>query len=197
MPSNFTTIVICAITAISGCRDAWPPLVLGPPTHFKLALKGSYGVGIELELRVPTGYFERADPYSWSWDRGADDPKIYVSNDPEDRWTTLENPCRGKGTRPTLMQSRVELPDGAITTCETVDGKTIIGYDVYRIMRSIETEIECHVSFGRHEYDPVRGDPSPERRSLAMAICNSLRVVGRSEYDLNIDVMQRGLGNPN
>lgn len=178
MRNSLVTALIFGVVVCAGCKQPGPDLALGPPTTFRLALfHDHFDIGIDLEIRVPAGYASfGSSPFSRSWDRrraiGID-----VTTHPE-RQATFDEPCgkpqpqHGWSNR---IAARTGSPGDMSVVCESRIGNEISGEHVVRLVTSIDTVIQCHA------YANAR-PLSADEKAAALAICGSLRVLGRSTW---------------
>lgn len=170
------TVVVCILT-FAGCKDRGPNLELGPPSRFQLAqVNDALHIGIDLELRVPEGYRPSPSVFRRYWHRN-NDPDIRVTTNPEEQGT-FELPCGdpavyGFGTP--VVFSRIHRPDDMTVMCEKQQDTMPAALRVVRLIQSIDTIIECRVTMGGDEL-------SSAHRAGGLAICGSLRVLGRSNW---------------
>jgi hypothetical protein len=181
------TVVAC-IVSVAGCKDRGPNLELGPPSKFRLALvNDALDIGIDLELRAPAGYEQSSImPFDEDWFR-RNDPVITVSTNPEEE-VTFEQPCgdpavHGFGTP--VVVSRIDRPDDLTVMCEKQQDTMPAALRVVRLIRSIDTVIECRVTMGADQL-------SSAHRAGGLAICGSLRVLGRSTWTNDDDAPRVG-----
>ncbi len=176
MRTSLAALIIGVLVA--ACGDSDPSLSLGTPTQFKLApVPDTFDIGIDLEIRLPNGYRGFATRQKWGWfGRREPSPTVRVLTDPQEQ-ATFELPC-GPLREPSgvvrTVTSRTELPDGILVGCERKSYKTVLGFWVVRLLRTIDTVVECSVGW----VDP----PSAKQAAAGLAICGSLRVLGRSSY---------------
>lgn len=167
-----------ALLVAAACKSPGPDLKLAETKAFRLTRPDDrFNIGIDLEIRVPASYELLPGPFDAIWHRN-NDPSIKVSMDPEFQ-ASFEQPC-GELTRDTsgttVVVSRIERPDDLTVVCEKHhDGNVVNVLWIVRLIRSVDDIIECRVRTGNHL--------AARFRAPALAICGSLRVLGRSPYD--------------
>ncbi|CAN5732947.1 hypothetical protein BH11MYX3_BH11MYX3_19050 [soil metagenome] len=153
------------------------PIAMTETVGFKL-LVGHTSIGIDLSIRLPETTAGATGQGNWHRDWTAKPFEVFVTVDPTQIWPTADQPCAGppvpaRGTA--VVTWRKELDQGAIWICEIRDemGKVERVW-LERIVHNVSELIECQIKLG--------ATPTEARRSAAEAICESLRVIGRSEF---------------
>lgn len=175
--SIIAALAVCGAVSVA-CKKSGPDLALGPPSTFRVTtVNDVWNIGIDLEIRLPAGYESHgSSPFTRDWYRGRD-LQIEVTTDPKHQ-ETVEAPCgppQNAFDWPNTVGAQSGTPDDLTTVCESRDGKELKRVWVVRRLTSIDAIIQCEVSAG------VRL-ASTEERAAQLAICGSLRVLGRSEW---------------
>lgn len=177
MRSNVVAVLVCGVAVGAGCKQPGPDLALGPPATFRLAqFRDRLNIGIDLEIRLPAGYESDASQFRRAWHRGRD-IVIDVTTNPEEQ-VKLETPCgvsQDDFGRTNSVAARTGNPDDLTIVCEYRDNKELKSVRVVRLIRSIDTVIQCKAA-------AVVRLVSTEERAAQLAICGSLRVLGRSTW---------------
>ena len=198
-----TRTVTALVLIACGCGDGGPDFTLGAPLAFRLISPNArLEIGIDFEIRIPAGYAMDSSPLHRDWTR-KNGPSIVVTTNPEEQPPggaarrnmsgaippTFELPCGyGKdgngGTNRAAV--RIERPDDLTVVCESHDGTTLRSVRVVRLIKSIDTVIECEAHTRSHL-------ASQQEREAGLAICGSLRVTGRAAFTRDdYDTAERG-----
>ena len=175
-----SSYVWLALAIAAGCGDKGPPpMILGEPLHVKLLISGSE-IGIDVSLRVPSTYRAQDMGTRWAFHGHGRDPDIALDIGSASAGS-FESPCGTPslaGDRTLATPYRAEHPDGLTIGCEVraADGSPL-RFWVSRLVRNIDTTVVCTVGLLSET------TASQAHRDAAIAVCDSMKVLGRSFYE--------------
>ena len=171
MTARTSLLVVVAVLVASACGEVERANRPWLPRTFKLML--NTGVGLELMIQAPFGYRAYRSEYQITF--GVSEPHypdVVVGLDDDEK---LEHPCGiGRRDDERFEVARRSLRFGFSVLCEERDtlGKPRT-VQVVRVRRNIDVTLTCALYPRSLSDDDI---------AAARAVCESLEVVGRSEW---------------